>query len=71
MKIQLLIPLFLVCGLRAEIGCMDNSYHGDTNHGYDYKSYHYVSCYCPCHKYVQTMDRGCCLKCGHYRSMSY
>lgn len=70
MKIKL---FFLVClgivSLKAEIGCMDNSYHGDTNYGYDYKAYHYVECYCPCQKYVQDMDRGYCLKCGHYRGL--
>ncbi len=68
---KLLIALmFCFAGYaQAEVGCMDNSYHGSTSYGYDYKSYHYVECYCPCQKFVQTMDRGYCLKCGHYRGI--
>jgi len=50
--------------LFAAIGCMDNSYH--TKQKIDYKTYHYVQCNCPCHKYASSFVRGKCPKCGHY-----
>ncbi len=50
---------------KAEIGCMDNSWHLQKR--YDYKEYHFVSCNCPCSKGKLLNDRGKCLSCQHYR----
>lgn len=61
------MSLFYVCTSRSAIGCMDNSKHTDTSDGYDYKTYHHVSCTCPCDSYPHYLDRGQCMKCGHYR----
>ena len=48
---------------KANIGCMDNSYHlakkGDT------KAMHYVSCNCPCNQKT-ILRKGQCLTCQHY-----
>lgn len=50
--------------LKAQIGCMDNSQH--LQESYDTKTYHYVSCNCPCYKYQQFMYKGLgCTKCKH------
>lgn len=65
-KIFVLISIQFVA-LRAEMGCMDNSFHLDSSKGCDNKKYHYVQCSCPCNEYRQSFNRGCCDKCLHYR----
>ncbi|KKP29228.1 MAG: hypothetical protein UR12_C0012G0016 [candidate division TM6 bacterium GW2011_GWF2_30_66] len=50
--------------LYSSIGCMDDSYH--TKRKNDPKTYHYVKCNCPCHKYSASFVRGKCPQCGHY-----
>lgn len=55
----------LAVSARAEVGCMDNSYH--MKHAADHKTYHYVQCNCTCKHHKMSTDRGICSKCGHYR----
>ena len=51
--------------INGKVGCMDNSWH--LKKAYDYKTYHYVYCSCPCEKeYEQLSNRGQCWKCHHY-----
>jgi hypothetical protein len=58
----------------AEVGCMDNSYHAYLcpyiNPEYcgkpDYKTLHFVTCYCPCRKFKHGYERDKCFRCGHY-----
>lgn len=69
-KIFMLITIQFVA-LRAEFGCMDNSYHmqeAEAGVTCDDKKYHYVNCSCPCDEYLQAYDRGRCTKCLHYRA---
>ncbi|MCL4361018.1 hypothetical protein M1446_01520 [Candidatus Dependentiae bacterium] len=53
----------------SKIGCMDKSYHLDRSNGFDYKTYHYVKCSCPCNKYPKTDDYRC-IQCRHFHEPS-
>ncbi len=51
----------------ASENCMDNSKHGDTCDGYDYKKYYYVGdCDCPCERYAHSYKRNRCERCLHF-----
>ncbi|MFC1841443.1 hypothetical protein ACFLYA_00020 [Candidatus Dependentiae bacterium] len=66
-KKYILLAIMLIANaytLWGRIGCMDNSYH--TKKKNDHKTYHYVQCNCPCHKYRNSFVRGQCPRCGHY-----
>ncbi len=64
--ITVCLLVVVICILKADIGCMDTSKHLDTHDGYDYKTLHYVSCSCPCHKMRHLNRKGKCFMCGHY-----
>lgn len=61
----LLVIFYPVSLLKAEIGCIDNSWH--LAKAYDAKDYHLVQCNCQCSKHPQSADRGQCQKCKHFR----
>lgn len=67
--IFLLLALAIISEATAKMGCMDNSKHGDTSNGYDYKNYHYVYCTCPCERYKQSFNRGRCEQCWHFHDV--
>ena len=50
--------------LKAEMNCLDNSYH--LTKPYDYKNYHFVACTCPCTEYQNFENRGQCQQCLHF-----
>ncbi|MGE0010224.1 MAG: hypothetical protein AB7F19_06840 [Candidatus Babeliales bacterium] len=54
--------------MRADIDCMDNSFHLDRSCGPDFKKYHHVQCNCPCSRYRHSFNRGRCEQCWHYRA---
>ena len=59
--------IFLSLSAHADRSCMDNSQHGDTSWGYDYKKYDYVDdCTCPCWRYGHSSNRNQCERCGHF-----
>jgi len=68
-----LILLFLAIAsfkLSAEIGCMSTSLNLESH--YDYKTYHYVQCDCPCgssSRYAILKNRGVCRECSHSREL--
>jgi hypothetical protein len=66
LKIIALVSIHFIA-IRAEIGCIDNSYHMDPCMPWcDDKQYHYVNCSCPCSQYAQSFDRGRCERCEHF-----
>ena len=66
-KYIMMMLLFLVSQpTAASIGCMDNSWH--LKKSPDYKTYHYVSCNCPCERYTLLENRGKCPRCGHFHN---
>lgn len=67
-KLLLVFIVGSLSNIKAEIGCMDNSKYMDLSDGYDYKTYHYVYCTCPCNRYAQSFHRGLCEQCLHFRS---
>lgn len=70
-KIASTIMALLLLGttpwLVSKNGCMDNSMH--LKQKYDTKTYHYVSCNCPCDYYrtqgLYASAKHKCLECGH------
>jgi hypothetical protein len=60
------LAISLSASLRAELGCMDNSYH--LTQRYDAKEYHYVQCNCDCSKERQFPQRAQCSQCLHYHT---
>lgn len=63
-----LIVALINTGIRADMDCMDNSFHLDRSCGPDFKRYHHVQCNCPCTRYAQSFIRGRCEQCRHYRA---
>ncbi|HEX2977913.1 MAG TPA: hypothetical protein VHO47_02230 [Candidatus Babeliales bacterium] len=65
---KLLFCLLLISSTAySDCDCMDNSQHGDTSWGYDYKKYYYVGdCTCPCWRYARSFRRNKCERCGHF-----
>ena len=61
------LVLLVVQVCKADIGCMDNSYHAQCCDQVDLKRYHFVECTCPCDKYAHSFNRGRCEKCWHFR----
>ena len=65
----MVLTLLLATGTsRAKLGCIDNSVHGDPKKRPDFKTYHYVSCSCPCDRYAQFDARSRCAKCRHFHA---
>ena len=66
---HILLFLFLIGkSLQAKLGCIDNSFHHDVTKRPDFKTYHYVSCTCPCDRYAQFDARSRCTKCKHFHA---
>jgi len=56
--------------LSAKVGCMSKTLNLESS--YDYKTYHYVQCNCPCgssSRYAILRNRGICKECGHFHEL--
>ena len=66
----LLVNLILIIAhtsMKADMDCLDNSFHLDRSCGPDFKKYHHVQCNCPCNRYLRSFIKGRCEQCWHYR----